>query len=1266
MGRKNSLLLSFILTAFVSTHINAANRKLPEIPELKSMQLTNYWKLNDGKGQLIKDSVSGKCSGWLGKSGKSNEENDPQWEMMDNKALLDFTGASYVQLKNKNDYNFTDVNKFAIQLQFKMTDKDTQKTSIIFACGAFSNPNSWHLYISKGFLRFVFKKGKTVRYQVMCNAKRLRNSWNRVTVTGDGKELKLYLNGSLSGKVKCDGMPSEAVNHLKIGCYPWKNLYGFKGQIRDLKIFKAKEKILANDFKKLKNITDWHVLSGNWKLADGYYCERSEAYDKEYWTIAGEKKWKNYCFSINVKNPDAYGSMLMGFGWQDINNHYELEHQSFNPWLSFLRLWKVEKGVRTLLSEIDNRQGHFRTSQPELFIPRNSKKAFNYQVYFFQGTIAVKANDCFYLAVKDNTFSSGKVAIGTLSRVMMVEDVTVAGLNSFSCPVKIKDMTPKTLAISQKDLRHSFYRGENIKLDIDLKNLSSKKLENAVVKISVNNIPGLNKTLKFKSLAAGDSAAKMVSIDTKGLKSGNYKITAKLNDSKIKQQYDILIAPVPLKDRYLFQDLQGESNEGYWETLKKYGFNVYRFYTHPESNYKRARSYFAKVFDRAVKYGFKVGFAYTSAYGESNRGEDTRTIRMNGAKSKYLNQWNPAEQRFQKKMMRQFMDVVKNYPALSFVNISEEVDCSLEVSYGEGDKKRAKKELGFELPSPTNKDMDIDGNAGRVAGVPHKVRLNTPAVFSDNNKWYRFFKWYWLKGVGDIYLNSLLKKEIKETSPETLVGTLPFRAVPLAGRKTGQDIIGGWFYALPDPAEALGQIEIFKRCAVEGDKVKKVNYNPSLFLYSNKICPPVDKSRWVGVQPTDYIIEADWIGFSRRPDLMGHWTLVYAAKELLRPNGFGKNYPKDITEKIGKFSHEILQPLWPAVSKLNKVPRKCAFLISFGSQIFGYKIWSGYGGTSGFGYYAALQKAHIPADIIFDETIKKGGLDKYKVLFMHKITHLPESVYKRIVEFAKKGGTVICGKPFSDMIPGAVNYDMNMKQRLYYAYAELLRGKGVTGDVLQKTMDKHTADVKKIAFDKVKPYADCNSPKVFLNLLKKGDAKFLFVINDKRTFGDYLGKKYRICMEKGLPQDVTISLNQTNCVVYDLVSHQQLKTIEKNGKTLVDLKLKPAWGALLAIYPRGIKNISIKTPKQLKPGEKTSFAVNITDSDDKNISGVQPLEITITDPAGKRNEYSNYYAAVNGVCEINFIPAVNDLHGKWKISIVELSSGKKAEVDFSY
>ena len=60
------------------------------------------------------------------------------------------------------------------------------------------------------------------------------------------------------------------------------------------------------------------------------------------------------------------------------------------------------------------------------------------------------------------------------------------------------------------------------------------------------------------------------------------------------------------------------------------------------------------------------------------------------------------------------------------------------------------------------------------------------------------------------------------------------------------------------------------------------------------------------------------------------------------------------------------------------------------------------------------------------------------------------------------------------------------------------------------------------------------------------------------------------------------------------------------------------------------------------------------------------MKITITDPDGKRNEFSNYYTAVNGLCKINFVPAVNDLRGKWKISIVELSSGKKAEVDFLY
>ena len=59
-----------------------------------------------------------------------------------------------------------------------------------------------------------------------------------------------------------------------------------------------------------------------------------------------------------------------------------------------------------------------------------------------------------------------------------------------------------------------------------------------------------------------------------------------------------------------------------------------------------------------------------------------------------------------------------------------------------------------------------------------------------------------------------------------------------------------------------------------------------------------------------------------------------------------------------------------------------------------------------------------------------------------------------------------------------------------------------------------------------------------------------------------------------------------------------------------------------------------------------------------------PVRVSIKTPSGKESEYSDYYVAENGRLDISFVPAVNDMAGKWEIEAKELSSGKSSKEYF--
>jgi uncharacterized protein YfaS (alpha-2-macroglobulin family) len=60
--------------------------------------------------------------------------------------------------------------------------------------------------------------------------------------------------------------------------------------------------------------------------------------------------------------------------------------------------------------------------------------------------------------------------------------------------------------------------------------------------------------------------------------------------------------------------------------------------------------------------------------------------------------------------------------------------------------------------------------------------------------------------------------------------------------------------------------------------------------------------------------------------------------------------------------------------------------------------------------------------------------------------------------------------------------------------------------------------------------------------------------------------------------------------------------------------------------------------------------------------GAVPVEITLTDPVGKRILLSGVRATENGGVVFKWMPAINDPEGTWTLRATELASGRSADV----
>lgn len=69
------------------------------------------------------------------------------------------------------------------------------------------------------------------------------------------------------------------------------------------------------------------------------------------------------------------------------------------------------------------------------------------------------------------------------------------------------------------------------------------------------------------------------------------------------------------------------------------------------------------------------------------------------------------------------------------------------------------------------------------------------------------------------------------------------------------------------------------------------------------------------------------------------------------------------------------------------------------------------------------------------------------------------------------------------------------------------------------------------------------------------------------------------------------------------------------------------------------------------------FVISVVDEKSQPVPAVIPLEVEITDPAGRVAEFSGYYGAAEGQLPLKLDIAKNDRPGTWQIRVRELASG---------
>jgi hypothetical protein len=322
-----------------------------------------------------------------------------------------------------------------------------------------------------------------------------------------------------------------------------------------------------------------------------------------------------------------------------------------------------------------------------------------------------------------------------------------------------------------------------------------------------------------------------------------------------------------------------------------------------------------------------------------------------------------------------------------------------------------------------------------------------------------------------------------------------------------------------------------------------------------------------------------------------------------------------------------------------------ALLESFSSQMFAGRGTHGWGWSWEADMHLILQWAQIQPKIVYDETILRDGLSDIRVLVTPYCDVLTESVAKKIAKFQRRGGILVADQYLPpSLVPDIVIQRINRSGK---------------ADNDKAALQASAVDLRNQLDPLYNRYGDSSNPDIVVRFRQYRSTDYLFALNDKRTFGDYVGH-HGLVMEKGLPASATLSVKRKKGYVYDLVRHKSVSVTRAGNELRFEADFGPGGGSLFMITSVAIDGIRVNAPKIARLGESIKIDLSVVDAQGKLIEGVLPVEVKVLDSQNRLAESSGYYAAKDGALSLQLDLAENDLIGNWTIHVKELASGKEA------
>ena len=579
------------------------------------------------------------------------------------------------------------------------------------------------------------------------------------------------------------------------------------------------------------------------------------------------------------------------------------------------------------------------------------------------------------------------------------------------------------------------------------------------------------------------------------------------------------------------------------------------------------------------------------------------------------------------------------------------------------------KETGREVPPEIN---------GKTLKIQKAKELYPDGVVPEDSPILAYYRWFWGGGDGWPGYTGAIAEEYRPLKRGFSFWDPAVRCPPCWGSGGNVDVLNQWVYAVPEPMSVAGPVEEMFAMAA-GRPGQEVMIMTQLICYRSQIAPsnvtvrPVPQ--WVVRRPhaafpsipPDSLQEATWSMIAKPvKGIMYHgWGCVY---ETGSSTGYVYTN-EETTRRLRTLLQDVVAPLGPTLLRLPREESPVAVLESFTTAVMG--------GAATWGWRAPavtfLQRARLDPRVVYEQTLERDGFGKTKVLYAPMCEFLTPSIIEKIRSFQKNGGILVADQK----LVSTLRADILIPEPEFKRPPALDSTEGVeesdtvkvntqAREVTRASKEKMLADATEIRSklaERYMPQTDSDSGELIVFNRNWQGIDYVFAINDKRTFGEYVGQ-WGMTMEQGLPYQGTVTLKDPERkvkAVYELSRGGKLEFVRTADDTIrVPLQFETNDGRFLLFSPQEIAKLDVRTSVTQSTESDGSCLVTmrVQDADGKAIHALLPVEIRLFDSAGREIDGGGYFCAEGGSCKIEFLSNADDAPGNYSLFCRDRASGQ--------